>query len=62
MTVVHQLRRAGIDTKRWPLASSNELVSRVQELVGQGCSERQIAQAVGVSRSSVHRLLALVRE
>jgi len=62
MTVVRQLRRAGVDTKCRSLASSSELVSRVQELGEQGLSERRIAKAVGVSSSSVHRLLALVRE
>ena len=61
MTVVRRLRRAGVETKRRPLASSNELVSRVRELGEQGLSERRIANAVGVSRSSVHRLLVSFR-
>jgi len=59
MTVVRRLRSAGVETKRRPLASSSELVSRVQELGEQGLSERRIAKVIGVSKSSAHRLLAV---
>jgi len=59
MTVVRQLNKAGVPTKRLPLASSSELVGRVHGLRARGLSEVKIARAVGVSKTSVHRLLAV---
>ena len=59
MTVVHQLRKAGLETRRPPLAASADLVGRVHGLRAKGLSERGIAKEPGVSKSSVHRLLAV---
>jgi len=58
-TVLRRLRKAGVETRRATLASSSDLVGKVRELGEQGLSERRIAKAVGVSKSSVHRLLAV---
>ena len=57
MTVIRALREAGVETRRLPLNESSDLASRVHSLREDGLSERGIALAVGVSRSSVHRLL-----
>ena len=59
MTVIRTLREAGVETIRRPVRGSTELASRVRGLRENGLSERGIAAAVGVSRSSVHRLLAV---
>jgi len=61
MTVIRTLREAGVETRRPPLRESTDLASRVRGLHEDGLSERRIAVAVGVSRSSVHRLLAMPR-
>ena len=57
MTVARTLREAGVQTRRPPITASAELAHRVRGLSGDGLSERRIAQLVGVSRSSVHRVL-----
>lgn len=52
-------RKSGMETRHKPLSSSPELVRRVHGLRAIGLSQRGIAQEAGVSKSSVHRLLAL---
>jgi DNA-binding IclR family transcriptional regulator len=57
-TVVRKLMQAGVSTGQRKLSDSRELVAEMQQLREQGLSLRAIAERVGVSHPSVHRLLA----
>jgi transposase-like protein len=57
-TVVRKLRQAGVNTGQRKLSSAFDLVAEIHALREQGMSLRGIANRVGASRSSVHRLLA----